>query len=184
MTLYDLPTSLTVGGVEYKIRSDFRSVIDILIAMNDPELNEHGKATVILKILYPSWREIPPEHHQEALKKAAEFIDCGRKSDGRKHPRMIDWEQDAPLIIPAINSVAHMEVRSVPDLHWWTFFGWFMEIGDSVFSNVLHIRGKKASGKKLEKAEQEWYRQNRQLVDFKQTYTETESEILKEWGMK
>ena len=183
MTLYDLPTSLNVGGVEYQIRSDFRAVIDILIAMNDPELDRNGKATVILKILYPSWRDIPAECRQEALQKASEFIDCGQKDDGRKHPRMIDWEQDAPLIIPAVNSVAHMEVRAIPDLHWWTFFGWFMEIGDSTFSNVLHIRGQQAEGKKLNKADQEWYRRNRNLVDFKQTYTEAENEILKEWGV-
>ena len=184
MTMYDLPTSLTVGGVEYKIRSDFRAVIDVLIAMNDPELNDQGRSTVILKIMYPDWREIPAEFRQEAVQKASEFIDCGQKSDGRKHTRMIDWEQDAPLIIPAVNSVSHMEVRAIPDLHWWTFFGWFMEIGESVFSNVLRIRGQKSRGKKLDKAEQEWYRQNRHLVDFQQTYTDTENEILKEWGIK
>ncbi|MGN1025935.1 MAG: Gp15 family bacteriophage protein [Faecousia sp.] len=180
--MYDLPTSLEVGGVEYRIRSDFRAVIDILIAMNDPELDEQGKAAVILKILYPAWREIPPEHHQEALQKAAEFIDCGQKSDGKKHPRMIDWEQDAPLIIPAVNSVAHTEVRAIPDLHWWTFFGWFMEIGDSVFSNVLRIRDKKAKGKKLEKAEQEWYGKNRHLVNLKPRYSEDDIEFFKRLG--
>lgn len=86
------------------------------------------------------------------------------------------------MIIPAVNSVAHTEVRAIPDLHWWTFFGWFMEIGDSTFSNVLHIRGQKAKGKKLDKADQEWYRQNRNLVDFKRNYTESESDILKSWG--
>lgn len=90
MTMYDLPTSLIVGDVEYQIRSDFRAVIDILIAMNDPELDQNGKAEVMLKILYPSWRNIPIEHRQEALQKAAEFIDCGQKDDGKKHPRMID----------------------------------------------------------------------------------------------
>lgn len=118
---------------------------------------------------------------QEALQKAAEFIDCGQKSDGKKHPCMVDWEQDAPLIIPAVNRVANMEVRAIPNLHWWTFFGWFMEIGDSTFSNVLYIRSQKAKGKKLDKATREWYEKNRRLVDLKVKTTDEEEDTLKLW---
>lgn len=184
MKTYDLPTSLTVGGVEREIRSGYRAVIDILIAMNDPELNKQRKTEVLIKIMYPGWRDIPQESMEEAAEKACEFIDCGQKSDGKKRPRMIDWEQDAPLIISAVNSVAHAEVRSIPDLHWWTFFSWFMEIGDSTFSNVLYIRDQKAKRKKLDKVSQEWYKQNQNLVNIKQTYTESENETLREWGVK
>ena len=39
-------------------------------------------------------------------------------------------------------------------------------------------------GNAAKQADQEWYKQNRQLVDIKMTYTEAENEILKEWGMK
>lgn len=184
MTCYDLPTSLMVGGVERQIRSDFRAVIDILTAMNDPELDGQRKTEVLIKIMYPGWRDIPPEHIEEAVKKACEFIDCGQKNDGKKHPRMIDWEQDAPLIIPAVNNVAHAEVRAVPNLHWWTFFGYFMEIGESTLSTVIHIRDLKARGKPLDKAEKEWYQRNRCLVDFETKYTEAENEFFKKWGTK
>lgn len=181
MMVYDLPTSLSVGGVNYKIRSDFRAVLDILIAMNDPDLDDHGKSNVILRIMYPEWRAIPQDALQEALQKAAEFIDCGQKSDGKKHPCMVDWEQDASLIIPAVNRVANMEVRAIPNLHWWTFFGWFMEIGDSTFSNVLYIRSQKAKGKKLDKATREWYEKNRRLVDLQVKTTGEEEDTLKLW---
>ena len=37
MTAYELPTSLNISGVDFSIRTDFRAIIDILIAMNDPE---------------------------------------------------------------------------------------------------------------------------------------------------
>ena len=59
-----------------------------------------------------------------------------------------------------------------------------MEIGDCTFAQIVRIRSLRAKGKKLDKADQEWYKQNRHLVDIKQTYTESENEILKEWGMK
>ena len=39
-----------------------------------------------------------------------------------------------------------------------------------------------ARGRPLEKADQEWYRNNRQLVDFKRTYTGAEDEMVKSWG--
>lgn len=183
MNIYDLPTSVTVCGVKRAIRTDFRAVIDVLKAMKDPELDNNGRNEVLLRIMYPGWKDIPPDHMEEAAKKACEFIDCGQKSDGKKRPRMIDWEQDAPLIIPAVNNVAHTEVRAMPDLHWWTFFGWFMEIGDSVLSNVLHIRNLKYKRKKLSKPEQEWYNQNRALVDFEQTYTQVDKDTFKQWGV-
>lgn len=184
MTAYDLPTSLPVGGVEYEIRSDFRSVIDILSAMNDPDLNAEGKAEVILKIMYPGWRDIPPEHIDEALQKACEFIDCGQKDDGRKSPRVIDWEQDAQLIISAVNGVAHTETRAIPNLHWWTFFGWFMEIGDSTISTVIHVRKKLAEGKPLDKAEKEFYRNNRGIVQIETKFSQEEQSVLAVWGAK
>ena len=86
----------------------------------------------------------------------------------------MDWEQDAPLIVPAVNKVLGGEIRSMPYLHWWTFLGAYMSIGESLFSEVISIRRKKAKGKKLEKHEQEFYRDNKSLVNMKQRYSEEE----------
>lgn len=176
MNLYELPTSLTVGGVEREIRSDYRAVLDILIALNDPDLDGQTKNAVFLQILYPGWAEIPPEDLQEALDKACAFIDHGQEDDGKKRPRLIDWEQDAGLILPAVNSVAHDEVRALPYLHWWTFLGYFMEIGDSTFSTVLNIRKKRAKGKKLEKWEEEFSKENKSLIQIDKANEHSEEE--------
>lgn len=181
MSVYDLPTSLTVGGVDYEIRSDFRPVLDILIAENDPNLDDRAKTEVLLKIMYPGWRKIPPEYMEEAAKRACEFIDNGHKPDGKKRPKMVDWEKDAQLIFPAVNSIAKSEVRAVPYIHWWTFLGWFMSIGESTFSQVLSIRDKKARNKDLSKPEKEWYQRNWEIVDLQMGYTTEEDEIIKEW---
>ena len=44
MTAYELPTSLNISGVDFSIRTDFRVIIDILVAMDDPDLDEQAKA--------------------------------------------------------------------------------------------------------------------------------------------
>lgn len=123
MTAYELPTSLNISGVDFSIRTDFRVIIDILVAMNDPELDEQAKAVVMLQILFEDWQSIPPEHLTEACQKACEFIDCGQVDDSpnKPKPRLMDWEQDGDMIVPAVNKVAGKEIRAVPYMHWWTF---------------------------------------------------------------
>lgn len=166
MENYCLPTSLTVGGKEYTIRSDYRAVLDIFSAFNDPEFENADKNQALVEILYPEYHSIPSRDIKEAIEKGVEFLDCGLKGDSTPKPRTMDWEKDAPIIIPAINKVAEKEVRSVKYMHWWTFFGLYMEIGDCLFSQVLGIRQKKAQGKKLEQWEREWYRENKAICDL------------------
>lgn len=172
MTGWELPTTLNIGGRDYQIRTDFRAVLDVLRAWNDPELDDDTKSWVMLTIMFPELDEIPPEHLNEASEKVCAFIDCGQKDGGRPRPRLMDWEQDASIIVPAINSVAHTEIRLLPHLHWWSFWGYFMEIGESLFSSVLRIRRKKAKHQKLEKYEEEYYRENRTLIDLKRVESE------------
>ena len=38
--IYDLPTAVEIGGVEYAIRSDYRPALDIMLVLNDPELDD------------------------------------------------------------------------------------------------------------------------------------------------
>lgn len=180
---WSLPEALEVAGKDYTIRTDYRAVLDVLAAMNDPELIEPGmsdeeiqweKCWTMLNIIYVDIDKIPPEHYQEAAQKASDFIDMGIKDDGKRKLHIMDWEQDAPVLIPAVNRVIGKEVRAIEHLHWWTFLGAYMEIGECLFSQIINIRQKRASGKKLEKWEQEFYRANKDLIDLKAKYTEEE----------
>lgn len=172
MNAYDLPSSLTIGGRAYSIRSGWRAVLDIFAALNDPELEEDGKIIAMLTILFPDHDQIPKKDIPEAIARACEFLDCGHRQDSDKKPRLLDWQQDAALIMPAVNNVAGRDVRSCPDMHWWTFWGMFMGIEGGLFGSVLRIRQKKAKGKKLDKAEEEFYRENKKLVDLRPMETD------------
>ena len=131
---------------------------------------------------------MPLELWKEAAQKAIEFIDMGIREDEKARPKIMDWEQDAPIIVTAVNSVLGGEVRSPRQTHWWTFLGAYMEIGESLFSQVLNIRSKKKKGEKLEKWEQKFYAENKALVDLKTQKSERSEDekeaIRKVFGIK
>ena len=177
MNGYKLPLSLTIGGRAYPVNFGWQNAIEILIDFQNPEYAHAVKVASMLRKLLPNWMEIPKEHISEAIEKACAFLDCGKQKNDKNRPRVMDWKQDADMIIPAVNSVAGVEIRLDPRIHWWTFFGWYMSIGDGLFATVLRIRGKKAKGKPLDKWEEEFYRENRQIIDL---HAEETDEIRKE----
>lgn len=170
-----LPKSLEIGGIEYKIRSDFRVALLIFEAFNDSELNDMEKIQVCIECLY----ETIPSDTENAYKKAIWFLDGGNiPKSHRNHKKVFDWKQDESIIFSAINKSAGFETRSAEYIHWWTFLGYFSEIGEGLFSQIVNIRTKKAKGKKLEKWEREFYNEHRELIDIKQHYnSEEQAEI-------
>ncbi len=176
-----LPTRGEVGGAEYAIRSDYRAVLDICAALSDPELEGREKSFVALDIFYPALETMPPEDYGEALERCLWFINGGTDEKPEKSPRLVDWEQDFPYIAAPINRVTGQEIRAAEYMHWWTFLAAYREIGDCTFAQVVRVRDRLARGKSLDKSDREWYRRNRQLVEFKRKYTEAEEEVLDRW---
>ena len=181
MNPFELPTSLLVGDVEHPIRTDYRDILYILSIFSDPDYESDERGVICLRVMFPDWRQIPPEQYRAALEAASAFIDGPLPPDsgGHEHgkrPRVMDWQQDAGLIIPAVNRVVGTEVRALEYMHWWTFLGAYMEIGDCLYSTVLSIRQKRAKGKKLETYEQAFYKANRALVDLRKQQTEQDAQ--------
>lgn len=173
--IYDLPTSLTIGDTEYPIRSDFRAVLDIIAALNDPDLTDKEKSFVTLFILYEDYTLI--DDLEAALEKAMWFISCGEQ-ETKSTRRLMDWEQDFPLIVAPVNRVLGYECRACEYLHWWTFISAYYEIGECAFSTVVSIRDKKQRGKKLESWEKDFYRNNRSSVDFRKKLSQAEQDEI------
>lgn len=178
-----LPTTLEVAGKKMEIRTDFRDILVIMQAFNDPELLPEEKYEVMLEILFMTPEEIPEGAYPEAVRQALWFLDCGQVESEKKPSRKVmDWEQDEHILFPAINKVAGREVRAAEYMHWWTFMGYFMEIEDGTFFRVLGIRQKRARGKSLEKWEKEFYQANKAMCDIKTKYTAEEQEEIDYWN--
>ena len=160
----ELPESLEICGRAYSIRTDFRVALTIFQALDDPELDDREKQLAMLECLYDNPENIPDDSIGEALEKAAWFLDGGDMPKREHSARIIDWEQDEGIIFPAVNKAAGCEVRALPYMHWWTFLGYFGEVGEGLLSAVLSIRSKMAEGKPLDKHEREFLRRNRSLI--------------------
>ena len=181
MAGYDLPTSVVVDGIERPIRSDYRAVLDVMQVMADPEIADDERSLVTLSIFYPDIDEI--SDYEEAIERMFWFVGGGetKRDGGPRRPRLMDWDQDFPLIVSPVNHVLGYEVRAVEYLHWWTFLAAYREIGDCTFAQVVSIRKKKLMGKKLDKSDQEFYSNNRELVDLRITLTEDEEQFFRDW---
>lgn len=183
MLNYTLPKALAVCGREYAIRWDFRAALDICAALSDPELDDRERAIAALLILYPELRDMPPEHYEEALRQMVWFLNGGEEEKpNRPKRRLMDWEQDFPLIVGPVNRVLGADCRGMAELHWWTFLSAYMEIGDCTFAQVVGIRSKRLRGEKLSREERRFYRENQDLVELKTRYTADEDALLALWA--
>lgn len=182
MSAWDLPKTINIGGVEQPIRWWYGAILDILTIFNNPDYEVDEQWEVALRIFYPNFESIPSDKLEESAVKLKTFIDRGVSENDEHSPVLMDWEQDANMIFPAVNRVMGKEIRGDDTIHWWTFIGAYMEIGESLFSSVLNIRSKRAKGKKLEKYEKEFERENRSLITLKRR--KSEAEIAKEEAEK
>lgn len=166
---YSLPVTVMSGGQAYPIRErgDYRVILDVIAALGDDELTEEERIECALLIFLDTDIYSLPDIN-EAAAGMLEFLRCGYEESARQDDRkLMDWQDDAPMIISGVNRVLGTEVRAVPYMHWWTFFAAYMEIGESTLATVISIRDKAAKGKKLEKYEQDFKREHPEYFGFR-----------------
>lgn len=180
--MYSLTTSITIDGEEFSIteNGDFRMVLDCFKALGDEEMSEDFRVLACLLIFYNKFNSIsdvneyPKETIQALVTEMYKFFNCGREQTigvVSKKP-LIDWDGDSNIICSAINNVAGKEVRAEAYLHWWTFMGYYMAVGESVLSTVVSIRNKIITHQKLEKWEQDFKKENPEYFVWKSTTVE------------
>lgn len=188
--MYSLPTTIKIRDSEFNIRNkgDYRVVLDCFSALQDEELSEEERVISSLVIFYDDIQcfddivtLFPDEDTmKEAITGMYNFFNCGRSTIGATQQyKLIDWTQDELLVCAGINNVANTEIRALPYLHWWTFMGYYISIGESVLSTVVGIRHKIATGKKLEKYEKDFKKDNPEYFSFDYRTTEQKEEDLR-----
>lgn len=177
--MWELPKTINLNKREFEIRTDYRAIIDILIALEDPNYEEDEKVLILLQILYPEWEDI--DDYEEAVEKGLEFINMGQEESNTGGIKLMDWEQDSDLIIAPVNKIIGTEIRSLDYMHWYTFLAAYMNIGKSIFSEVVGIREKLKKGKPLDKEEKEFYKSNKEMIDLKIKLTDDEKDLFKKW---
>lgn len=180
----ELPEYLVVGAVDYTIRSDYRNILQIFEAFQDPELSQEEKWIVAIYLMFEDFLcaddvfEVVENGFdiEEAVKQIVWFISAGKEPGDKNELPVYDWLQDEQMIFSAVNKVAGRETRSEDYIHWWTFLGWFNGIGEGDFSFVVGIRNKLNKKKKLEKYEQEYLNSHKEVVELKKRMSKEELE--------
>ncbi len=189
-----LPGELTVGGVEYTIRTDYRNVLQVFEAFQNPDLTDIEKWEVAIYMMFECFSHYDdafeaseegfyvegaeePFQVDEAQKQISWFISAGQPEKQVLEKPTYNWKQDEQIIFSAVNKVAGKEIRELGYLHWWTFLGYFNEVGEGTFSFIVGIRHKLNKGKKLEKHEQEYLNNNEEIVKLIRCKTREELEV-------
>ena len=185
--MYELPTTVIIDGHEYAVRDkgDFRTILGCISLIQDVDLTNEEKVLSALMIFLEGF-DTPEDvidefkNLQTPIDEMFNFISCNDNQIGCKvNHKVMDWEQDEKLIISAINGIAKTEVRALEYLHWWTFISYFMAIGECSFSTIVGIREKIIKGKKLEKYEREFKRDNPQYFMWK-SEIESENKLIEQ----
>ncbi len=179
-----LPEALTVGSKDYSIRTDYRNVLQVFEAFQDPELSQEEKWIVAIYLLFEDFTcaddvlQVTQAEFDlsQAMKQISRFVSAGQPEKSIVDLPVYSWSQDEQMIFSAVNKVAGKETRELEYLHWWTFLGYFNEVGEGTFSYIVGIRHKLNNGKKLEKHEKEFLSHNKELVLMKKPKTKEEQE--------
>ena len=182
MDTHTLPTSIEIDGIEYTFDADYRNIIYIFTALNDPDLLDAEKVMVALNLFYDDFESIPKNKLEYAAKEMFAFMNMGEEHTSVKHNAkpLYDWEQDFNIIVAPINRILNTDVRGLQFLHWWTFLSAFYEIGECTFSTFVNIRNKLNKGKKLEKYEQTLYNENKERIVLKKKYDTVTQDLMNE----
>ncbi|MBR3978962.1 MAG: hypothetical protein IKJ94_05000 [Oscillospiraceae bacterium] len=173
MDLYSLPESVIFGGRKHRLNADFRNILKIFGVLQGP-FPAYIRWRIAAELFYaPSLAE---EDMEPGLTYLAEFLQPG--GSGGAGEKLLDWQTDASAIVAGVNAAAGQEIRSLPFVHWWTFLSWFHAMPPGELSTRVAIRQKRQKGQKLEPWEQEYYRENKALVDLKPSYSQEEREEM------
>lgn len=172
--MYSLQTHVEVNGASFGIRNkgDFRMVLDCFNALNDAELSPMEKLYSAMIIFYEDFNTLDDILNCDCLEELqlemGKFFNGGEEdtTSNTKGYQLIDWNKDSNLVCSAINNIANQEIRALDYLHWWTFLGYYMAIGESPLTTIVTIRYKIASNKKLEKYEKQFKQDNPQYFNI------------------
>lgn len=178
---WTLPTEVKIGKKSFAIRNkcDYRVVLDAICALNDNDLEYQYRLICAVLIFYEDLTEC--QDFESAALEMMRIINLGEEVEKKDTAKLktMDWEHDFPQLAPPISRVLGYSVRNANHYtHWYDFIGAYMEIGECLFSSIVSVRNKRIKGKKLEKWEEEFYRENKKMIDLPQKLTEEEKEWL------
>ena len=86
---FSLPDTVTISDIEYRIRTDFRTILEIFVMLDDPDLTDADKTEALLRMFFIE----RPSDPEAALQAFTDFVDprSSQKGERKKQSPLIDW---------------------------------------------------------------------------------------------
>lgn len=179
----ELPESVEIDGIEYKINSDFRISIMFELLMQDNTINDNEKIDVALNLYYP---EIPHDPVQ-ALEKILWFYRCGKEDSASytqkentgafiQQQAIYSFEFDAEYIYAAFLDQYGIDLQDIEHLHWWKFKALFKGLReDNLIVKIMGYRAIKIDDS-MNDSEKKFYRRMKKIYALPDNRTQEEKE--------
>ena len=151
-----------------KIMKKFLDLIseEIMQAFEDDSLSNDEKILIMLDILYEE-DEFGEDTILEAVDKAIWFLSQGNTQPVKEEKPLSRLDKDEQLIFAAVNEVAHTDIRTDDNMHYWTYLSYMQAISShSLFASIVRIREKRNKGLKLEPEEKKFYKEHKEMIDL------------------
>lgn len=120
------PDSVTVGGVRYKVNTDFRLMTAFELAVQKHKSTAH----IVTEFFFGK----PPADADGAVMALLDFYLCGMKpeksSENNAHRRCYAYDEDWKYITAAFRQQYGIDLNN-SDMHWWEFSALFSGLTDS-----------------------------------------------------
>lgn len=164
----------------YQIDSDFRTGIQLCMALEDKSLSDMEKGAASAELLFPL---IQPE--MQEIPEATEWFLSGWNLDNIQKNnstiRILDFNIDQWRIYSAFKHQYGIDLHTA-DLHYWQFMGLLTTLEECAFTRVIDIRQKKIKNK-MSKEEKEAIIKAKQMYslgDQKENLSEADKEKKQE----
>lgn len=128
-----LPESVFVGGKEYLVNWDFRTLILCEMLLFDDEIKQEDKIIGILELFYKGFND--KSKIVEAYKEVINFWKCyktDKPSTGEgSGEKLYCYNEDDLLIWSAFKQCYNVDLQDVENLHWFKFKAMFNDLEHS-----------------------------------------------------
>lgn len=183
--LFDaLPHSISVGGAEYPIHTDFRNWIKFELLMTDGGVLTTDKMVPAVRLCYIEGNPLPKNAY-DMLAGMLWFFRCGKsvredkeKEDdatSSKRNTIYSFKHDAELIYSAFYSQYGIDLTRA-NLHWWTFRALFRGLGEQEkITKIMEYRSADTS-KIKDKEQKKFYERMKRIYRLPDERSEEQKE--------
>lgn len=132
------PEYAEVGGIRYKINTDYRAALRCFEVIEDTAICDEERALAVIYILFG---EVPTDHLEDFLRIAGDYLRCGEKAENQEPgKRDMDFIADEKYIAASFMSDYQIDI-SRTDMHFWQYINLVCGFTEnSLMSRVREVR--------------------------------------------